>query len=83
MDTGHPSEDYRGRFAVIYLKDASESYILTRKIARDLSNEIVQVTIYTAINRQRVVFLWPADFRLRMVVSTRGIHRRTKRPNWP
>jgi hypothetical protein len=56
----HPSEDYRGRFAVIYLKDASEFYILTPKIARDLSNEIVQVTIYTAINRQHVVFLWPA-----------------------
>ena len=56
----HPDEDYRGTFAVIDLKEAGEFYLLTPEIARDLSNEIIKVTIYTVINRQHVVFLWPA-----------------------
>jgi hypothetical protein len=56
----HPSEDYRGTFAVISLKEANEFYLLTPAIARELSNEIFKVTIYTAINSQHVVFLWPA-----------------------
>jgi hypothetical protein len=56
----HPGENYRGTFAVIDLKEAGEFYLLTPSMARDLSNEFVKVTIYTAINRQHVVFLWPA-----------------------
>jgi hypothetical protein len=56
----HPSEDYRGTFGLIDLKEAGEFYLLTPEMARDLSNEIIRVMIYTVINRQHVVFLWAA-----------------------
>ena len=56
----HPGDDYRGTFAVIELKEAREFYLTRPEIARALPNEISRVTIYTAMNRQRVLFLWPA-----------------------
>jgi hypothetical protein len=56
----HPDEAYRNTFAVIKLEEAGEFYILTPAIARELTNETLKVTIYTAINKQNVVFLWPA-----------------------
>jgi hypothetical protein len=55
----HPSPMYRGNFAVIELKDDRETYLLTPSIAKELPGEFVMVTLYTAINRQGVVFLWP------------------------
>ena len=50
---------YRSTLAVIDLKADREIYLLTPQIARELPGEFVMVTIYTAINRQGVVFLWP------------------------
>jgi hypothetical protein len=55
----HPSPDYRENFAMIDLKDDREDYLVRREILPDLAGEVVYKTIFTAINRQGVVFLWP------------------------
>jgi hypothetical protein len=55
----HPDPAYRLDFAVIDLKEDRELYLLTPAIADALSTECVPVMIFTAINRQGVVFLWP------------------------
>jgi hypothetical protein len=45
--------------AVIELKDDREIFLLQPTIAQELPAEFVMVTLYTAINRQGVVHLWP------------------------
>lgn len=55
----HPDPAYRMEFAVIELKDDRETYLLTPAVAAVLPGECVPVTIYTAINRQGVVYMWP------------------------
>jgi hypothetical protein len=44
---------------MIDLKDEREDYIVRPEILSQLSGEVVFKTIYTAMNRQGVVFLWP------------------------
>jgi hypothetical protein len=56
----HPDEAYRGNFAVIKLEEDGDHYIVAPAVARELVNETLKVVIFTAINRQGVVFLWPA-----------------------
>jgi len=53
----HPS--YHENFAVIDLKEDREIYLVTLPIAHELPGECLLVTLYTAINRQGVVHLWP------------------------
>jgi hypothetical protein len=55
----HPSPDYRENFAMIDLKDDRQDYLVRPEILPDLAGEVVYKTIFTAINRQGVVFLWP------------------------
>jgi hypothetical protein len=55
----HPDPNYRMTFAVIDLKDDREIYLLPPAIARQLPGEFVMDTLYTTINRQGVVHLWP------------------------
>jgi hypothetical protein len=55
----HPSEEYRLTAAVIELKDDREVYLVLPQIAHQLAGECSPVILYTAINRQGVVFLWP------------------------
>jgi hypothetical protein len=54
-----PDPAYRSEFAVIELKDDRETYLLTPAVSMELASECVPVVIYTAINRQGVVYLWP------------------------
>jgi hypothetical protein len=56
----HPSPDYRADFALIDLKDDREDYLVRQEVLSELISEVVFKTIFTAINRQGVVFLWPA-----------------------
>jgi hypothetical protein len=56
----HPGEDYRGDFATIHLKQDSEYYLVVPAMIESLRNELTLITIYTAINKAGVVFLWPA-----------------------
>src|SRR5262245_23494405 len=55
----HPSADYRANLAIIELEEDRESYLVTPNAAIDLQNEIRVKTLFTAINRQGIVFLWP------------------------
>jgi hypothetical protein len=55
----HPSQEYRADFALIDLKDEREDYLVRPEVLPDLAGEVVFKTIFTAINRQGVVFLWP------------------------
>jgi hypothetical protein len=55
----HPAPEFREPFAVIELKDDREHYLLTPDIAAALPAEFVTVMLYTTINRQKVVSLWP------------------------
>jgi hypothetical protein len=55
----HPSPEYRADFAMIDLKEEREDYLVRPEVLPDLAGEVVFKTIFTAINRQGVVFLWP------------------------
>jgi hypothetical protein len=55
----HPGPDYRAQFALIEVRDDREVYLLTPDVARQLPGEYSLATLYTAINRQGVVHLWP------------------------
>jgi hypothetical protein len=57
----HPSEDYRLETAVIELKEERETYLVAKPLWPELAGESTfsPRIIYTAVNRQGVVFLWP------------------------
>jgi hypothetical protein len=56
----HPDLAYcPSGLAMIELKDEREAYLLTPEVAQALSGEFSVVTLYTAVSRQGVVFLWP------------------------
>jgi hypothetical protein len=56
----HSGEAYRlAPAAILELKDDREVYFVTPAMAVELAGEVVAATIYTAINRQGVVHLWP------------------------
>jgi hypothetical protein len=54
-----PEEEYRENFAMIDLKDDREEYLVHQTIMPELTGEFVYKTVFTAVNRQGVVFLWP------------------------
>jgi hypothetical protein len=54
----HPSPAYRENFAVIDLKDDREDFLVVPALVPELLGEVIYKTIYTAINRQGIVFLW-------------------------
>lgn len=56
----HPDPAYRETpVAIIELKEDRETYLLSRSIADQLPGEFNAVTLNTAINRQRVLQIWP------------------------
>ena len=55
----HADPSYRATLALIELKDDRETYLLTPEIARQLPGEFAMATLFTALNRQGVVHLWP------------------------
>ncbi len=55
----HPGSEYRATFAVIELREDREIYLLSPHIARELPGEFAMVMLFTAINRQGVLQLWP------------------------
>jgi hypothetical protein len=56
----HPEASYRENFAMIELKEDRELYLIAGAgLAAELVAEAVNVTLYTAVNRQGVCFLWP------------------------
>jgi hypothetical protein len=55
----HPSPEYRENFALIDLKEDREDFLVRPELVPELAGELVYKTIFTAINRQGVLFLWP------------------------
>jgi hypothetical protein len=57
----NPDPQYRlNGVALIKLRDdRDEIFVLTPPIARELTGEFAMATIFTAVNRQEVTFLWP------------------------
>jgi hypothetical protein len=55
----HPEAEYRGPFAVFELKEDREYYLLMPGIAAAMPAEFRSMMLYTTINRQRTVTLWP------------------------
>jgi hypothetical protein len=56
----HPDPNYRlTPAAIIEEKDDREVYLVTPQIALEFPDEFTPVTLFTAINRQGVLFLWP------------------------
>ena len=55
----HPDPAFREAFAIIELKEDRERYLIMPDIAAAFPTEIVTEMLYTTINRQRVVSLWP------------------------
>jgi hypothetical protein len=54
-----PENEFRETFAMIELKEDREYYVLQRDIARELPGEFFMATLFTCINRQRVLRLVP------------------------
>jgi hypothetical protein len=56
----HPDPEYRlTPAAIIEVKEDREVYLVTPNMAQDLPGEFVAATLFTAINRQGVLHLWP------------------------
>ena len=57
----HPDPDYRLNTVVIELKDEREIYLVAPSLWPELSTEATfsPRALFTAVNRQGVVFLWP------------------------
>lgn len=54
-----PEPEYRENFAMIDLKEEREDYLIRPELLPDLAGEVVLKTLYTAITRQGIVFVWP------------------------
>jgi hypothetical protein len=56
----HPDEEYRLTVALIELREERETYIVMPGFAHELNEgDFFTATIYLAVNRQKVLFLWP------------------------
>jgi hypothetical protein len=55
----HPAPEYRENFAMVDLKDDREDFLVRPEILPELTGEVLYKTLFTAINRQGIVFLWP------------------------
>ena len=56
----HPDSSYRlTPAAIIEVKEDREVYLVTPNMAQDLPGEFAAATLFTTINRQGVLHLWP------------------------
>lgn len=55
----HPSPEYRCDFAMVELKEDREDFLVRPEVLHELAGETVHKTLFTAISRQGVTFLWP------------------------
>ena len=57
----HPAEDYRLPTGVLELKEEGEIYLVDPELWAEMSDEptFVRRALFLAINRQKVLFLWP------------------------
>ena len=55
----HPGEDYRVDAGLIELKDEREIYLVIPELHVELSGEIRPARLFTTLNRQGILTLWP------------------------
>ena len=55
----HPDAKYRENFPMLQLKEDREDFLVVGALVPELVGEFVAMTLFTAINRQGTVFLWP------------------------
>jgi hypothetical protein len=55
----HPDPAYRLETAVIELKAERETYLVEPCLIPGLPGEVIAKVLFTAVNRQGVVFIWP------------------------
>jgi hypothetical protein len=55
----HPDPNYRKSLALIEIHDDRETYLVPKTMAAELSGESITAMLYTATNRQGVLFFWP------------------------
>lgn len=55
----HPDSTYRLETAVIELKEDRETYLIDPELWHELPGEIIPKVLFTTINRQGVLSLWP------------------------
>jgi hypothetical protein len=56
----HPGEEYRSVMGLIEIKEDREIYAVAPHLIKQLPDEYYPAMLYTVINRQKVVSLWPA-----------------------
>ena len=54
-----PEKEWRFMTAVLEFKQERETYLIDKPLWQELHGEIVPKVLFTAINRQKTVFLWP------------------------
>jgi hypothetical protein len=55
----HSNADYRLETAVLELKEERETYLVAPELWSEIPTELVPKVLYTTINRQGVLTLWP------------------------
>jgi hypothetical protein len=55
----HPNEAFRVNVPVVVLKEDREFYLVGPDMRGELVNEVVEMTMFTAVDRQGNVFFWP------------------------
>ena len=55
----HSAEEYRLPTAVLEDKTDHETFLVDPSLAGELAGEITPIVLFTSINRQGVLFLWP------------------------
>lgn len=55
----HPDPTYRLETAVLEFKEERETYLVAPALWSELPSELTPKVLFTAMNRQKVLFLWP------------------------
>jgi hypothetical protein len=55
----HPSSEYQITTAIIELKEDGEIFLVAPELRNELAAEYLPMKLFTAINRQGTLFLWP------------------------
>ena len=55
----HPGEDWRLETVILELKEERETYLVDQNLWGQLPGELIPKVLYTVINRQGVLTLWP------------------------
>jgi hypothetical protein len=55
----HPDDSYRLETAVLELKEERETYLVAPQLWLELAGELTAKVLYTTINRQGVLTVWP------------------------